>query len=170
MPEEAVMPEEREQKVYEALADLGIRYVRHDHPPVFTVEQAVVHWQGIEGSHCKNLFVRNKKGNRHFLIIAEHLKKVDIQAIAKQIHSDRLSFASDERLKRFLGVSAGEVSLFGLLHDEGKEVIVILDAGLQNETFINFHPNVNTATLTILYADLLKFLAWRGNRVLVLSF
>jgi len=170
MPEEAVMPEEREQKVYKTLVDLGIPYVRHDHPPVFTVEQAVVHWQGIEGSHCKNLFIRNKKGNRHYLIIAEHLKKVDIQAIAKQIHSDRLSFGSDERLKKFLGVSGGEVSLFGLLHDEGREVIVILDAGLQNETFINFHPNVNTATLTIAYADLLKFLAWRGNRVLVLSF
>jgi len=170
MPEEAGLLEEREIKVYKTLADLGIPYVRHDHPPVFTVEQAIVHWRGIEGSHCKNLFVRNKKGNRHYLIIAEHLKKVDIQAIAKQIHSDRLSFASDERLKRFLGVGAGEVSLFGLLHDEGKEVIVILDAGLQNETFINFHPNVNTATLTISYADLLKFLAWRGNRVLVLSF
>lgn len=164
------MPEEREQKVYETLADLGIPYARHEHPPVFTVEQAVVHWQGIEGSHCKNLFVRNKKGNRHYLIIAEHLKKVDIQAIAKQLRSDRLSFASDERLKRYLGVSAGEVSPFGLLQDEGREVIVILDACLQNETFINFHPNVNTATLTISYADLLKFLAWRGNRVLVLSF
>ncbi|MDP2914809.1 MAG: prolyl-tRNA synthetase associated domain-containing protein [Candidatus Aminicenantes bacterium] len=164
------MPEEREQKVYEALTNLGIPHIRHEHPPVFTVEQAVVHWQGIEGSHCKNLFVRNKKGNRHYLIIAEHLKKVDIQAIAKQLHSDRLSFASDERLKRFLGVSAGEVSPFGLLQDEGREVIVILDAGLQNEAFINFHPNVNTATLTISFADLLKFLGWRGNRVLVLSF
>jgi Ala-tRNA(Pro) deacylase len=170
MPEETGRPEEREQKVYKTLADLGIPYVRHDHPPVFTVEQAVIHWRGIEGSHCKNLFVRNKKGNRHYLIIAEHLKKVDIQAIAKQIQSDRLSFASDDRMKRFLGVSPGEVSPFGLLHDERKEVIVILDAGLQNETFINFHPNVNTATLTISYADLLKFLAWRGNRVLVLSF
>ena len=164
------MPEERERKVYEALAELGIPYARHEHPPVFTVEQAVVHWRGIEGAHCKNLFVRNKKGNQHYLIIAEHLKKVDIQAIAKQIHSDRLSFGSDERLKRFLGVSAGEVSPFGLLQDEGREVIVILDAVLQNEAFINFHPNVNTATLTISYSDLLKFLAWRGNRVLVLSF
>jgi Ala-tRNA(Pro) deacylase len=164
------MPEAREQKVYEALASLGIPYVRYDHPPVFTVEEALVHWRGIAGSHCKNLFVRNKKGNRHYLIIAEHLKKVDIQAIAKMIHSDRLSFASDERLKRFLGVSSGEVSPFGLLQDEGRNVTVILDAGLQNVPLINFHPNVNTSTLTISYADLLKFLDRRGNRVLVLSF
>jgi len=166
----AMMPEAREQKVYEALAALGIPYERHDHPPVFTVEEAVVHWKGIAGSHCKNLFVRNKKGNRHYLIIAEHLKKVDIQAIAKMIHSDRLSFASDERLNRYLGVNAGEVSPFGLLQDENREVTVILDAGLQGEALINFHPNVNTTTLTISYADLLKFLEHRGNRVLVLFF
>jgi len=164
------MPEEREHKVYETLAALGIPYVKHEHPPVATVEQALVHWKGIEGAHCKNLFVRNKKGNRHYLIIAEHLKKVDIQAIAKKIPIDRLSFASDERLKRYLGVSSGEVSPFGLLFDEGREVTVVLDADLQTAELINFHPNINTATLTIAYADLLKFLAWHGNRALVISF
>ena len=164
------MPEERESRVYGALAELGISYVRHEHPPVATVEEAVVHWKGIEGAHCKNLFVRNKKGNRHYLIIAEHLKKVDIQAIAKKIPIDRLSFASPERLKRYLGVSAGEVSPFGLLFDEGREVTVVLDAELEKEAFINFHPNVNTATLTISYPDFQKFLARRGNRVIVVSF
>jgi len=164
------VPEEREQKVYEALENLGISYVRHEHPPVYTVEQALLHWKGIEGAHCKNLFVRNKKGNRHYLIIAEHLKKVDLQALAKILHDDRLSFASDERLKRYLGLSAGEVSVFGLLQDKGQEVIVVIDAGLQKEKFINFHPNVNIATLTIAYADFEKFLAWRGNSVRALEF
>lgn len=164
------MPEEREQKVYEALAALGISYVRHEHPPVFTVEQALIHWKGIEGAHCKNLFLRNKKGNHHYLVIAEHLKKVDLQAIAKKLHDDRLSFASDERLKKYLGLSAGEVSPFGLLHDAGKEVVVIVDADLQKERFINFHPNVNTATLTIVQADFERFLAACGNPVRVLSF
>ena len=164
------MVEERELKVYSALEALGIPYVRHEHPPVFTVEQALLHWKGIEGAHCKNLFVRNKKGNRHYLIVAEHLKKVDIQALAKKLGEDSLSFASDERLMRFLGLHAGEVSPFGLLQDDQKEVVVVLDADLKNEKFINFHPNVNTVTLTISYADFEKFLASRGNRVLVLPF
>ncbi len=164
------MPEEREQKVYEALAALGISYVRHEHLPVFTVEQALVHWQGIEGAHCKNLFLRNKKGNHHYLLIAEHLKKVDLQAIAKKLDDDRLSFGSDERLKKYLGLSSGEVSPFGLLYDAQKEVVVIVDADLQKERCINFHPNVNTATLTISYADFERFLAACGNPVRVLSF
>ncbi len=161
---------EREQKVYEALEALGIAYSRYAHPPVFTVEEAVEHWRGIVGAHCKNLFVRNKKGNRHYLIIAEHLKKVDLSALAKKLDDDRLSFASDERLARYLGLQAGEVSPFGLLQDSQREVIVVVDADLKNAPFVNFHPNVNTATIGITFADFEKYLAWRGNRVVYLAF
>jgi Ala-tRNA(Pro) deacylase len=164
------MTVEREQNVYEALQALGVPYTRHEHPPVYTVEEAVKHWQGIAGAHCKNLFVRNKKGNRHYLIIAEHLKKVDLQALAKKLGDDRLSFASDERLARYLGVQAGEVSPFGLLQDAQKEVVVVVDADLKNETLVNFHPNINTVTIGISFADFEKFLAWRGNRVVYLVF
>jgi Ala-tRNA(Pro) deacylase len=164
------MTVEREKNVYDALQALGIVYARHEHPPVYTVEEAVKHWQGIAGAHCKNLFVRNKKGNRHYLIIAEHLKKVDLQGLAKKLGDDRLSFASDERLARYLGVQAGEVSPFGLLQDAQKEVVVVVDADLKNETRVNFHPNINTVTIGISFADFEKFLAWRGNRVVYLVF
>jgi Ala-tRNA(Pro) deacylase len=157
--------EERERIVYEALDGLGISYERHEHPPVFTVEEAVVHWKDIRGAHCKNLFLRNKPGKRHYLVIAEHLRPVNLPALARAIGDSRLSFASDERLRLYLGVHPGEVSPFGLLADARREVRVVIDAGLRSEEFVSFHPNVNTATLTIAYADLLRFLAWRGNPV-----
>jgi Ala-tRNA(Pro) deacylase len=161
--------EEREQKVYDALGILGIPYVRHEHPPVFTVEQAAIHWAGVTGAHCKNLFVRNKKGNHHYLIIAEMLKKIDLRTVAKKLGDDRLSFASDERLARFLGLRPGEVSPFGLLQDEAREVVVVIDEDLKNAAEINFHPNVNTATLTLAYSDFERFLTWRGNRIIFLN-
>jgi Ala-tRNA(Pro) deacylase len=157
--------EERERIVYDALDRLGISYEKHEHPPVFTVEDAVVHWKDIKGAHCKNLFLRNKPGKRHYLVIAEHLRQVDLPALARRIGDSRLSFASDERLMRYLGVHQGEVSPFGLLHDEGRAVIVLIDAGLRGESFVSFHPNVNSATLTIAYVDLMRFIAWRGNPV-----
>jgi Ala-tRNA(Pro) deacylase len=161
--------EEREKKVYEALEALGIPYVKHDHPPVATVAEAAVHWRGIEGAHCKNLFVRNKPGKRHYLIIAEHLKPLDLLAVSRKLGDSRLSFASDERMKRYLGLHPGEVSPFGLLGDENHEVIVVIDSGLRTSEKVNFHPNVNTATLTIAYRDLQKFLAWRKNKVVFLD-
>jgi Ala-tRNA(Pro) deacylase len=163
------MMEQREELVYEALTFLGIPFVRHEHPPVFTVQEALVYWKDIEGAHCKNLFLRNKKGNHHYLLIAEFLKTVDLRAVAKALGDDRLSFASDERLDRCLGLHPGEVSPFGLLRDADRRVTVILDEGLTRWEKVNFHPNVNTATLTIAYADFRRFLASRGNRLIELS-
>src|SRR4030042_824850 len=100
---------EVERKILETLDKLGIAYVRHEHPPVATVEEAEKHWSGLKGTHCKNLFLRNSKGNRHYLVIAHQ--------------APRPSPA------------------------------------------LGFHPNVNTATLEIAFADFEKFLASCGNTV-----
>lgn len=160
---------EKEQKVYEVLDSLGISYVRHEHPPVFTVEEAVQHWEGITGAHCKNLFLRNKKGNRHYLLIIEHTKRADLRTLTQQLGEDRLSFASDERLMRYLGLEEGAVSPFGLINDSQKEVQVVIDKDLKEAEQVNFHPNVNTATVGIEFSGFEKFLAYCGNPVRYLS-
>ena len=159
--------EERERRVYEVLDGLGIPYVRRVHPPAATVAEAVEHWQGLRGALCKNLFVRNKPGKRHYLIVAEHLKPLDLLALSHVLGDSRLSFASDERMKKYLGLHPGEVSPFGLINDEKHEVVVVLDEDLVRADFVNFHPNVNTATLTVSSADLMKLLKTLGNRVVV---
>ena len=163
------MTTEKEQRVYETLDSLGISYVRHEHPPVFTVEEAVQHWEGITGAHCKNLFLRNKKGNRHYLIIIEHTKRADLRILTQQLGEDRLSFGSAERLMRYLGLEEGSVSPFGLLNDSQKEVQVVIDKDLRGMERINFHPNVNTATVGIEFSDFEKFLQSCGNPVRYLS-
>ncbi len=157
-------------KVYEVLEKLGISYSRHEHPPVFTVEQAEEHWQDIPGAHCKNLFLRNKKGNHHYLVIAETTKPVDLRRLNEQLNEDRLSFGSPERLSRLLGLEPGSVSPFGLINDSGKEVRVVIDQDLKKYPQVNFHPNVNTATIGISFKDFEKFLAWAGSSIRYLEF
>lgn len=162
----SVMPaNDIEREVLEALEALGIACVRHEHPPVATVEEAEKHWAGLKGTHCKNLFLRNNKGNRHYLVIAPVMRGIDLKRLNIQLGEDRLSFASPERLKRVLGLDPGSVSPFGLIHDERHEVRVVLDRSLKDSGFLGFHPNVNTATLEISLADLERFLASRGNTV-----
>jgi Ala-tRNA(Pro) deacylase len=156
---------EIERNVLEALALLGIPYVRHEHPPVATVEEAEKHWAGLKGAHCKNLFLRNYKGNRHYLVIAPVTRGIDLKRLTALLDEDRLSFASAERLKRWLGVEPGSVSPFGLINDETRHVRVVCDWGLKSSAALGFHPNVNTATLEISLADFEKFLAARGNPV-----
>jgi Ala-tRNA(Pro) deacylase len=164
------MSPDRERRVLDALASLGLDCAKRDHPPAATVEEAVRHWQGLPGALCKNLFLRNKKGHHHYLVVAEHRRPVDLKALAKILRDDRLSFASDERLARHLGVTPGAVSPFGLINDEARAVVVIVDESLREAEFVSFHPNVNTSTLTITWADFQAFLAWRGNPIRYIRF
>lgn len=154
-----------EGKVYQVLNGLGIPYTRHEHPPVFTVEQAKQHWTDLSGAHCKNLFLRNKKGNRHYLVILLTSKQADLRLLNAKLNEDRLSFGSAERLEKYLGLTPGSVSPFGLINDRRKEVIVIVDRDLKQTDQVNFHPNINTVTLGIKTADFERFLASTGNEV-----
>jgi Ala-tRNA(Pro) deacylase len=159
-----------EQKVYDILENLGIPYVKHEHPPVYTVEEAELHWENITGAHCKNLFLRNKKGKNHYLVIAKSEKRVDLKALTSRLGEDRLSFASPERMMRYLGLEPGAVSPFGLINDGENAVVVVIDMDLREASHVNFHPNVNTATVGITYVDFEKFLTHCGNSIRFLSF
>ena len=154
-----------ESPVYDALTRLNIAWERHEHPPVFTVEEAQQHWASIPATHCKNLLLRNKKGTTHYLVIVESSKRVDINALTTKLGEDRLSFASPDRLAKHLGLTPGSVSPFGLLHPGARDVRVVLDADLRQAEKVAFHPNVNTATIVLAWSDFEKFLQDRGNIV-----
>jgi Ala-tRNA(Pro) deacylase len=154
-----------ETPVYDALRALGIEYRRYEHPPVFTAEEAAEHWAPIPATRVKNLFLRNKKGDRHYLVILEVSKQADLRRLVKIIGDDRLSFGSPERLHARLGLTPGSVSPFGLIHDASKSVMVIVDEDLRRAERLIFHPNINTASLAISGPDFVRFLDSRGNVV-----
>jgi Ala-tRNA(Pro) deacylase len=155
----------QEEPVVARLNQLGIAFTRHEHPPVATVDEAAAHWAGIDATHCKNLFLRNQKGNRHYLVVLVATKKADLRAVAGQIGDGKLSFASPERLMSHLGVTPGSVSPFGLIHDREHAVRVVLDRDFQQATRLAFHPNINTLTYTISAGDFTRFLTACGNPV-----
>jgi Ala-tRNA(Pro) deacylase len=151
--------------VYATLDGLGIAYETYAHPPIFTGEEAAEHWAGIDGVKIKNLFLRNKKGDRHYLVILEVSKRADLRQIVRIVGDDRLSFGSPERLMAALGITPGSVSPFGLIHDASRAVRVIIDADLRSAGRLIFHPNINTASVTISGPDFERFLASTGHAV-----
>src|SRR6478752_1671967 len=153
------------EAVFAALDALGIAYERYDHPPVFTGDDAAQHWAAIPGRGAKNLFLRNKKGNRHYLVILPIEKEADLRRFVKAIGDDRLSFGSPERLAEHLGLTPGSVSPFGLLNDPTHRVRVFVDAELRAAERLIFHPNLNAHSLTIAPADLDRFFASTGHTV-----
>lgn len=151
-------------KLYSLLDELDIKYQYIEHPAAPTIEIAKQYWAGYDARHCKNLFFRNHKGNRHYLVLLDCNADMDIHAIEKQLHQGKLSFASPERLMRFLGVLPGSVTPFGLINDTDRHVTVFIDKNLAEAELVSFHPCVNTASLVVKRTDLEKFLNHLGNQ------
>ncbi len=150
-------------ELYQLLDSLQIPYEYIEHPPVPTVEEAMKYWSGIESGHCKNIFFRNHKGDRHYLVILYYDSKLNIRELEQKLHQGKLSFASDRRLMQYLGLTPGSVSPFGLINDKTRHVHLFIDRTLMNHERLSFHPNTNTASLIIPREGLFRFLDHTGN-------
>ena len=150
--------ENEKQRVYDALKKLNIKYEVVEHEPVHTMEDMDRLGLPAKGTLCKNLFLRDAKGKRHFLVTCDEKKKVDIKALARQIGASGLSFASEDRLEKYLKLQQGSVTPFGLMNDEEKAVEFFIDKDLTRCKSLGIHPLTNTATVFLSYKDLDKFL------------
>lgn len=131
------------------LEDNGIFYERYDHPAVFTVDEVTDIVDIPHGQRTKNLFVRDKKGRRHILIVVPFDKQVDLMALGSQTGLGRVSFASEQRLLDRLDVEPGSVTLMGVINDPEGAVEVIIDSAVWEADRVRCHPLVNTSTVVL---------------------
>lgn len=151
-------------ELYELFSQISIQFEYHEHPPLATIEEAIIHWKDYNSGRCKNIFFRNHKGDRHYLVILEHLRQLNIHDLEKRLKQGKLTFASDKRLMKYLGLEPGSVSPFGLINDKERHVHLFIDEKLKGSDRLAFHPNVNTASIVISKMDFLKFLEYTGNK------
>ena len=144
------------------LTDLGIAFDVHEHPAVYTVEEAQHHCSDIPGCHCKNLFLKTKK-KQLWLVVLEDSTTIDLEQLASLVGVKAWSFASPDRLMEHLGVEPGSVTPFALLNDRENLVNLAIDENILSSQSANFHPMVNTATLNITSSGLQKFLQSTGH-------
>ena len=142
--------------------DLDIEATTRNHPPVYTVEEAQALRGEIPGGHCKNLFLKDDKGNIWLIVCLEEAN-VDLKAAPAKIGSRRLSFGKPDLLREVLGVEPGSVTPFGLINDTEQRVNVVLDATMMAHELLSYHPLENTATTTIRAADLVTFVRSCGH-------
>jgi Ala-tRNA(Pro) deacylase len=146
--------------------ELGIDYTLHEHAPVFTAEEALSVVGHIPGVHCKNLFLKDK-ANALWLVTLPDEKRADLKSLPEKIGSKRLSFGNAALLTEALGVAPGSVTPLALVNDKDKRVQLVLDRWMMEQELINLHPLVNTATITLRTADLLRFLDALGRKPLL---
>jgi Ala-tRNA(Pro) deacylase len=147
-----------QKELFELFEMLDISYDYYEHPQAPTIAEAMKYWKDIEAFHCKNLFFRNHKGDKHFLVVFYYTKTLDIHHLEKSLKQGKLTFSSEHRLKKYLNLNPGSLSPFGLINDKEKNVHLFIDKHLKEAEKISFHPNINTASLVITFNDFMKFL------------
>ena len=148
--------------LFARLRELGIDTVTHEHPPVFTVEEAREHCSHLPGGHCKSLFLKDKKGQL-WLVVALDDRRVDLKALSGAIGAARLSFGRPELLYEVLGIVPGAVTPFALINDRAHRVNVVLEREMMRLELLNYHPLGNDATTAIAPRDLHRFIAACGH-------
>jgi len=152
------------QNVFEKLNELGINYDVIEHPAVYTIEEM----EGLNISNkneiVKNLFLRDDKKKRYILLLLSNDKKVNLKDLSIKINSRPLTFAPEESLNVYLGLSKGSVTPFGILNDDLCRVEVIIDKSLLLFKRVGVHPNENTATVFINIKDLELVISNHGNK------
>lgn len=151
------------EQLLKTLDNLEIPYKLHHHEAVFTVAESDKVDLKIAGTHCRNLFLRDKKKN-NFLLCLQNATEVDIKKLPEVLGAARLSFGSADRLWEYLGVRPGSVCPFCIINDTGNQVEIFLDKSMMETEIVNFHPMLNTMTVSLTPADLLKFIETTGHK------
>jgi Ala-tRNA(Pro) deacylase len=140
---------------------LGIEHSTIEHPPFFTVEEARPWHDEIPGLHCKNLFIKDRKGGI-WLVVLPADKRADLGRLEKALGAPRFSFARPEVLEEVLALTPGSVTPFGLINDTRRRTMVVLDQDMLDAEWVNFHPLHNAASTTLRSADVLRFVRALG--------
>lgn len=160
----------RDLAICRYLDEHAIPFERFDHPPVNTCDEAdrLVPTAAI-GIQTKNLFVRDKRGRRHVLIVTACTKSVDLRQTARLLGADTLSLGSPERLMTHLGVTPGAVTLLAIAHPGATSVELVLDADVWKGEPLRCHPMVNSATLVLSHEAAQRFIQTTGHTPKVIS-
>lgn len=158
----------QQEQVEQFLEQHNIAYTLYQHPAVFTCQDAEQHCKHVPGIPGKNLFLKDKNG-RYFLYIIPAKKRADLKAFAKEVSATKVTFGNDKELKEKLGLAPGSVSIFGLINDTKKEIVLNIDKEIYDAPIVNFHPNINTASLELSNFMFKKLLTALNHEVYIIS-
>ena len=144
----------KEERVYDLLERLGVPFERVDHDAVGTIEGCAEIEKLLDIEICKNLFLRNSKGDQYYLLMLPGGKHLVTKDLAKKIGSTRLSFGTPEKMEEYLDITPGSVSVLGLMNDHENNIQFLVDNDIKKWEYFGCHPCINTSSLKIKTTDL----------------
>lgn len=159
------------QEIYNLLRSRGLWFEVTEHEAVFDMAGLAHIDLPYPQADAKNLFVRDDRKQRYFLLTVPGNRRVDLRAFRSAHGTRSLSFASPEELLAILGLTPGAVTPLGLLHDTEHRAELFVDESFTAPPgIIGVHPNDNTATVWMQTADLIALLREQGCSVHITTF
>ena len=146
----------KKEDVLKKLDELKIDYELMEHEAVYTIEEMENLNMPRIDEVIKNLFVRDEKKQNYYLIIVSKNKSVNLKELRRKIECKPLTFAKEEDLYKYLGLTKGAVTPLGVFNDKDAFVHLIIDKDLFSYERIGIHPNENTATVWVKLDDIIK--------------
>lgn len=147
-----------EERCYALLDSLGIKYFRVDHDTAPTMEALEPVEAGLGCKICKNLFLTNRQQTDFYLLLMPGSKPFKTKHLSSQLGCSRLSFADEEHLLNYLGVTPGSASILGLINDTAGKVKLVIDRELLEDECFACHPCLNSSTLKLTMSDMQRIL------------
>lgn len=152
------------EDIVKILEEKKIKYEIVEHQAVYTIDEMLDCDLPYPDQIAKNLFVRDDKKRKYYLITCLEDKKINLKEFRKQNGTRPLTFASEEDLMEKMGLIRGAVTPFGVLANEEKDVIVYIDKDYENK-IMGIHPCDNTATVFVNCRDVAKLIKAHGNEL-----
>lgn len=140
-----------------------IAYDLYFHPASPTIELAKRHCATTGRNTAKTSFSAITRATGTIWSASTATARSQSTTSKRGLHQGKLSFASPERMMRYLGLEPGSVSPFGLINDAEHHVHLFLDRNLLYCPSLSFHPNDCRATVVIARTEFERYLARVGN-------
>ena len=150
--------------LFDVFKELNISYEILEHEAVYTVDEAMMIDNMLNGLGCKNLFLTDRKG-KYFLVVLPDEKRADIKMIGKVVGCNHLSFGNEDDLMKLLGLIRGSCTPLGVINDVDDKVVLVFDKELEGKRVL-CHPNRNTATISLEFSDLIKYIEYFKHKYL----
>ena len=149
--------QDREIRAYRLLDELGVDFVRTDHPeePATSMEvcEKVDAILGVR--ICKNLFLCNRQKTNFYLLVMPGDKPFKTKELSGQLGISRLSFGEPKFMEEFMDLQPGSVSVLGLMNDHDRRVRLLIDEDVLGEEQFGCHPCMNTSSIRFATRDLI---------------
>jgi len=160
------------------LDSLSISFLRIDHRHVLTVDELIPELGQLPkpGVVGKNLFLKDKKTKKLYLLTAKWDREVKLKDVAALVGAKaELRLTDESVLLETLGVAQGCVTPFALVNDHAGAVTFLLDSVFMpkgdaaDADLAYFHPLTNDATVGVTKTDLSQFLLHVAHPPVVLQ-